>query len=451
MIPLPPRGTRYIAIALALAITMSLLAYGTAFGAPSSSTRYLGSANGIGLKQPIVGMAATPTGRGYWLVASDGGVFSFGDAHFYGSTGSRHLNQPIVGMAATRSGRGYWLVAADGGIFSFGNARFHGSTGNRRLNRPIVGMRATPSGRGYWLVASDGGIFTFGDARFHGSTGGHPLNQSIVGMAATPSGQGYWLVAGDGGIFTFGNARFRGSASNRAHSSPIVGLAPTPSGRGYWVARANGSTAAFGDARPFGTQMSAASDVVAIAASPRYGYWVTTRDGTVGTSTGKKVVQPSAPSSGQQAIALELLRRMNDERAARGLHPLQWDGQLAAYANSWARVLQATKPFRHQDLGAILVGANGRLQQAGENLFAGDGGAADAGSAHLALMGSATHRENLLLREGQLVGIGTVCSGGTLIVVEDFGINMGAPMPPANAVIPPANPVVATNPSGAHC
>jgi hypothetical protein len=37
-------------------------------------------------------MAATPTGNGYWLVASDGGIFSFGDAHFHGSassTGSR--------------------------------------------------------------------------------------------------------------------------------------------------------------------------------------------------------------------------------------------------------------------------------------------------------------------------------------------------------------------------
>ena len=51
-------------------------------------------------------MAATPTGRGYWLVASDGGIFSFGDAAFYGSTGSIHLNQPIVGMAATPTGQG---------------------------------------------------------------------------------------------------------------------------------------------------------------------------------------------------------------------------------------------------------------------------------------------------------------------------------------------------------
>jgi hypothetical protein len=38
------------------------------------------------LNKPIVGMAATPSGNGYWLVASDGGIFSFGDAVFRGST-----------------------------------------------------------------------------------------------------------------------------------------------------------------------------------------------------------------------------------------------------------------------------------------------------------------------------------------------------------------------------
>jgi hypothetical protein len=30
-------------------------------------------------------MSATPTGRGYWLVAFDGGIFTFGDAGFFGS------------------------------------------------------------------------------------------------------------------------------------------------------------------------------------------------------------------------------------------------------------------------------------------------------------------------------------------------------------------------------
>ena len=79
------------------------------------------------LNQPIVGMAATPDGGGYWLVAADGGIFAFGDAAFYESTGGMHLNQPIVGMAATPDGRGYYLVAADGGIFCFGTAQFFGA------------------------------------------------------------------------------------------------------------------------------------------------------------------------------------------------------------------------------------------------------------------------------------------------------------------------------------
>src|SRR5664280_783547 len=38
---------------------------------------------GKALNKPIVGMASTPDGGGYWLVASDGGVFAFGNAPFY--------------------------------------------------------------------------------------------------------------------------------------------------------------------------------------------------------------------------------------------------------------------------------------------------------------------------------------------------------------------------------
>ena len=135
------------------------------------------------LNKPIVGMAATPDGGGYWLVASDGGIFAFGDAGFYGSAG---------GCAAQRSrswawpptpdGGGYWLVASDGGIFAFGDAGFYGSPGGMPLNQPVVGMAATPDGGGYWLVASDGGIFAFGDAGFYGSTGG---------IAAQPAHRGH--------------------------------------------------------------------------------------------------------------------------------------------------------------------------------------------------------------------------------------------------------------------
>jgi hypothetical protein len=217
-------------------------------------------------------MAATPTGQGYWLVASDGGIFSFGDAAFHGSTGALRLNQPIVGMAATPTGRGYWLVASDGGIFSFGDAAFHGSTGAIRLNRPIVGMAATPTGRGYWLVASDGGIFSFGDAVFSGSTGSLKLVRPITGMAAAPTGRGYWLVASDGGVFAFGDAKFFGTARDTMTGPDtgrgVVGVLPTRSGAGYWQVSASGRVYPFGDAAGLGGPTAPRAAIVGIATRP---------------------------------------------------------------------------------------------------------------------------------------------------------------------------------------
>ena len=106
--------------------------------------QFFGSTGGMSLNKPIVGMAATPDGGGYWLVASDGGIFAYGDAQFYGSTGSLRLNSPVVGMAAGPGGNGYWLVAADGGIFAYGSAQFYGSAGSLHLNKPVVGMAAAP-------------------------------------------------------------------------------------------------------------------------------------------------------------------------------------------------------------------------------------------------------------------------------------------------------------------
>jgi hypothetical protein len=172
--------------------------------------------------------------------------FSFGDAKFYGSTGARRLNQPIVGMAPTPGGRGYWLVARDGGVFCFGDARFFGSTGAMHLNSPVLGLTPTRTGNGYWLFARDGGIFTFGDAKFFGSTGGRRLNAPIVGMAARPQHDGYWMVAADGGIFTFGHAPFKGSAGGSFHA-PCVSITPSTTGNGYALLLSDGSVLPYGD------------------------------------------------------------------------------------------------------------------------------------------------------------------------------------------------------------
>jgi hypothetical protein len=214
---------------------------------------FYGSTGGMVLNKPVVGMAATADGGGYYLVASDGGVFSYGDATFYGSTGSIALNKPIVGMAVVPGGGGYWLVASDGGVFSFGTARFYGSTGGMRINKPVVGMAATPSGGGYWLVASDGGIFSYGNANFAGSTGSLVLNKPIVGMITGPAGAGYFLVASDGGIFSFGTAPFYGSLGGLSLKHPIVAAAATPTDNGYWFTDTAGLVSNFGSANYYGS------------------------------------------------------------------------------------------------------------------------------------------------------------------------------------------------------
>jgi len=228
---------------------------------------FYGSTGNIRLNQPMVAISATsPTDTGgYREVAADGGIFSYGDARFYGSTGGMHLNRPIVGMAPTADGRGYWLVASDGGLFAFGDAGFYGSTGGERLNQPVVGMAPTADGRGYWLVAADGGIFAFGDARYYGSTGGLRLVQPIVAMAPSQSHRGYWLVAADGGIFAFGDAGFYGSLGGVPQAHPIVSMTTTSDGRGYWFTNSNGAVTAFGDATYWGsTPQVLAAPVVGI-------------------------------------------------------------------------------------------------------------------------------------------------------------------------------------------
>jgi hypothetical protein len=121
------------------------------------------------------------------MSGSDGGVFSFGDAGFHGSMGGARLNAPIVGMASTPDGGGYWEVAADGGVFSFGDADFHGSVPGQGIvpGAPVSGMVASPSGRGYWLVGTDGALFAYGDASFLGSLVGTELDAPVTGVASS--------------------------------------------------------------------------------------------------------------------------------------------------------------------------------------------------------------------------------------------------------------------------
>jgi hypothetical protein len=77
-----------------------------------------------------------------------------------------------MAIRSTPSGQGYWIVGSDGGVFTFGDAGFYGSLGDVALEAPITDLEPTPSGAGYWLLGQDGGVFTFGDAGFYGAATG---------------------------------------------------------------------------------------------------------------------------------------------------------------------------------------------------------------------------------------------------------------------------------------
>ncbi len=120
-----------------------------------------------------VGLALTPTGQGYWIATADAQVFAFGDAVLHtvtsgalpagGAEGAPPKpNGPTVAIAASPDGKGYWLLGRDGGVFSFG-VPFHGSVGDRHPYAKAVDLRPTDSGQGYYVAGTDGAVFAFGD------------------------------------------------------------------------------------------------------------------------------------------------------------------------------------------------------------------------------------------------------------------------------------------------
>ena len=198
---------------------------------------------------PVVGIAMAPDTGGYWLASADGAVQGYGQAIAYSSLNAEPLSSPIVGIAATPDGHGYWLAAADGDVFAFGDAHYYGSMASAHLNSPVVGIATTPDGLGYRLAAADGGVFCFGDGRYHGSLAGVHINSKIVGIVPDLAKGGYWLVAADGGVFSFGTP-YSGSTGRMKLNQAVVGMAATADARGYWLVARDGGVFGFGDA-PF--------------------------------------------------------------------------------------------------------------------------------------------------------------------------------------------------------
>jgi hypothetical protein len=91
------------------------------------------------LNAPIVGMVPSTDGGGHFMVASDGGVFAFGDARFEGSCpGIGGCSGAAVAVVPDATGGGYWVVTALGRGANFGDAPNDGDMSGTRLNGPII-------------------------------------------------------------------------------------------------------------------------------------------------------------------------------------------------------------------------------------------------------------------------------------------------------------------------
>ena len=138
----------------------------------------------MNLVAPVISMTSTAVGDGYWLVARDGGVFTFGEADFRGSTGAMTLDAEVIDMAVSPDGRGYWLYAADGGVFSFGVDFYGSAPGLGRCDiAPAVALRVSNTGGGYWIATENGEVLEFGDAAHHGDRPELGDNVTVVDMA----------------------------------------------------------------------------------------------------------------------------------------------------------------------------------------------------------------------------------------------------------------------------
>ena len=294
-------------------------------------------AAGVGSAGPALAAGARPQ-RGYRLLGSDGGIFSFG-APFYGSLAAQAAHQQFPGgpasacpqdmtsepycsaIGTTPSGNGYYISdPLDGGIvYSFGDA-LHLSDAEQPTafysnvpdsNKPaLVALMPTSTGSALDVVESNGNVLivqpgsspamaAFGQptpphVRLGGPNG--PVADLYVGGALTPDDKGYWVAADDGNVQALGDATFFGSAANIPNlKAPIIGIEATADGGGYWLLASDGGIFSYGDAMFHGSTGALVlnAPVVGMAPTPTGGgYWLVASDGGI-FSFGDAVFQGS--------------------------------------------------------------------------------------------------------------------------------------------------------------
>lgn len=248
-------------------------------------------------------MAATPSGKGYWVVDWHGRVNAYGDASLYGA-GEFVVNPPErffdwrttwleiyrEGYNELRDGKG--VIQTIDPLWAY-----DGVIGNAWCTEPRVyctGIAATATGEGYWVLYSNGAVAAFGDAvdgglgltssitRVNDATAvafrgiqakylhygrvsyGYTKDYYVSGKGTAieshPKKKGFWVVDECGQVFNYGQADHFGHLVNRIYNAGAEGsftlrlfdyavdIVSTDTGEGYWILFNSGMIAPFGDA-----------------------------------------------------------------------------------------------------------------------------------------------------------------------------------------------------------
>jgi hypothetical protein len=179
----------------------------------------------------IVGVTGNPgPSGGFWAFTDCGSVYNEDGAPWFGSLYSDPATvTDITGMAAGSDADSYWLVGSDGTIYSFSqNApETTSSITLKPCDSSIIRATGDPGpGGGFWAYTPCGSVYNEGGAPWFGSLYTDPPTvTNIAGIAATPDGQGYWLAGSDGSINNFGDATASGSFSPQ---NPLIGIVANP-------------------------------------------------------------------------------------------------------------------------------------------------------------------------------------------------------------------------------
>ncbi len=186
---------------------------------------------------------------GYWLVASDGGVFAFGDSGYYGSLpglGFSPAGSPAPSPWPRRSWP--WSRPPTGPDTSWcvrrGCLRLRRRPvrrvvpGHRRVLRCGCGRDArTPPERATGWSRPPA---TSTPSAMPTSSGAPPERSVPVTSAVrTPDGGGYWILFGDGRVNGFGDAANHGNPAGTLGGDTATTIFATSDGGGYWVGTAS--------------------------------------------------------------------------------------------------------------------------------------------------------------------------------------------------------------------